>query len=165
MTSFDLSTTFIEKLMSRAWFWYIIYLISWKLKIWPIFQIFGLGWPRVTSWPLFWNSDVKSVLLIYDLPTFNVLWNLTLNEPKFVIWPQIQFFSIEIILRFHWSFWAIFCWDWSIFVTKQIRFADGEMLKIAFLNKTGSTSGIKNRAPSVHAQLIEDHFDTHDDVI
>ena len=92
MTSFDLSSTFIEKLKSRAWFWYRIYLISWKLKIWPIFQIFDLGWSRVTSWPLFWNSDVKSVLLIYDLPTFNVLWNLTLNEPKFVIWPQIQFF-------------------------------------------------------------------------
>ena len=50
-------------------------------------------------------------------------------------------------------------------MTKQIRFADDEMLKDAFLNKTGSTSGIENRAPSVHAQLIEDHFDTHDDVI
>ena len=50
-------------------------------------------------------------------------------------------------------------------MTKQIRFADDEILKNAFLNKTGSTSGIKNRAPSVHAQLTEDHFDTHDDVI
>ena len=50
-------------------------------------------------------------------------------------------------------------------MTKQIRFADDEILKNEFLNKTGSTSGIKNRAPSVHAQLIEDHFDTHDDVI
>ena len=50
-------------------------------------------------------------------------------------------------------------------MTKQIRFADGEMLKNPFLNKTESTSGIKNRAPSLHAQSIKDHFDTPDDVI
>ena len=30
---------------------------------------------------------------------------------------------------------------------EKIRFADGEMLKKVFLNKTGSTSGIENRAP------------------
>ena len=56
-------------------------------------------------------------------------------------------------------------------ILKKIKFSkvilksDDEILKNAFLNKTGSTSGIKNRATSVHAQLIEDHFDTHDDVI
>ena len=50
-------------------------------------------------------------------------------------------------------------------MTKQIRFADDEILKNEFLNKTGSTFGFKNRAPSVYAQSIEDHFDTHDDVI
>ena len=29
------------------------------------------------------------------------------------------------------------------------------------MNTTGSTSGIKNRGPGVNAQLIEDHFDSH----
>ena len=104
-------------------------------EIWPFFRIFDLGWPLLTSWPLFlkswrqerhfnihfihfrwllkydlfsefltsgdlcwpcdpffWKADVKSVILIYNLPTFNDFWNLTLNDPKFEIWPLTQFF-------------------------------------------------------------------------
>ena len=48
---------------------------------------------------------------------------------------------------------------------KHIDFADDELMKITFLYKTGSLSGMRNRAPSEHAQLIEDHFETYDDVI
>ena len=43
-------------------------------------------WPRVTpgtSRPLFWEADVKSVILIFILATFNELRNLTLNDLKF----------------------------------------------------------------------------------
>ena len=94
MTSCDLATTYFWKLTARASFWFFIYLISLKFKIWPIFRIFDLGWPPMTSWLLFsWKADVKTVILIYNLPTFNELRNLTLNDPKFVIWPQTQIFS------------------------------------------------------------------------
>ena len=68
-------------------------------EIWPISGIFDLGWPLVTSWPLFWKADVKSVILICNLPTFNELWNLTLTGPKFEIWPQTNFFLKKKIWR------------------------------------------------------------------
>ena len=130
VTFYDLVTLFIRKLKSRASLWYTIYPLSMTLEIWPIFGIFDLGWPLLTSWslflkswrqerhfdihfihfrwllkydlfsefltsgdlcwprdPFFWKADVKRVILIYNLPTFNDFWNLTLNDPKFEIWP------------------------------------------------------------------------------
>ena len=93
MTSVDLATTFFGKLTSRASFWYIINFISWKLKV---FEIFDIWWPRMTLPPLFWKADVKSVILTYNSSTFNELQNLTLNESKFVIWPWTKIFSVEI---------------------------------------------------------------------
>ena len=49
-----------------------------------------LWWPRDTFQQ---KADVKSVILIYKLTPFSEVRNLTLNDPKFVIWPQTQIFS------------------------------------------------------------------------
>ena len=58
----------------------------------------------------FWKVDGKSVILINNLPAFNQLRNLTLNEPKFLIASRTQIFRLEIIFKFRWSFWVIFSW-------------------------------------------------------
>ena len=72
-----------------------------NFEIWPIFGVFDLGRPhkQVTSWPLFWKADVRSVILIYNLPTFSELWNLSLNDPKFEIWPQSKIFQLKKFWR------------------------------------------------------------------
>ena len=96
-----------------------------------------LLWPRVT---FFEKADVKSVILIYYLPPFNDVRNLIPNDHKFEIWPQIwpqiwnltpnltsnlkfdpkhRFFSLEIISRFYWSFWAIGRANWSLLWFKK----------------------------------------------
>ena len=47
---------------------------------------FDLSWP----WHyFFWQVEVKSVILIYNLPTFNEVRNFTQNEPSFEILPQM----------------------------------------------------------------------------
>ena len=40
----------------RPLFWYIICYIFSKFEIWPFWEIFDLGWPFLTSWPLFLKS-------------------------------------------------------------------------------------------------------------
>ena len=65
-----------------------LYPLSINFEIWLIFQIFDLGWPLVTSWPRFLKADVKSIILMFILTTYNEFRNLTLNDPKFEIWPQ-----------------------------------------------------------------------------
>ena len=47
----------------------------------------------LTHESFFWKADVKSVIFIYHLHTFNKVRNLTPNDPKFVIWPRTQIFS------------------------------------------------------------------------
>ena len=45
----DFATIISGNLTSRAWFWYLIYLISKKFKIWPILGFLTTGdlwWPR-----------------------------------------------------------------------------------------------------------------------
>ena len=84
VTFVDLVIPFFEKLTPRASVWYIFYHILPKFEIWPFLGIFDLGWPFLNSgdlwWPrdpFFWKADVTSVILIYDLPTLNEVWNLT----------------------------------------------------------------------------------------
>ena len=133
VTFYDLVTPFISKLNSRASLWYTIYPLSITFEVWPIFGIFDLGWPLLTSfhlflkslrqerqfdiyfiifyqsskfdlfwgfltsgdlfWPrvtFFQKADAETVILIYSLPIFNEVRNLTLNDPKFEIWPQTK---------------------------------------------------------------------------
>ena len=54
------------------------------------FTAVDLLWPRDTFCQ---KTYVKSVILIYNLPPFDEVRNLTLNDPKFVIWPQTQIFD------------------------------------------------------------------------
>ena len=54
-----------------------------------VLAIFDLVWPW---YQLLWKADAKSFILIYDLQTLLQFWNLTQNDPKFVIWPQTQNF-------------------------------------------------------------------------
>ena len=71
--------------------YFIIFYQSSKFDLFSKFLTSGdLCWPRD---PFFWKADVKGVILIYNLPTFDDFWNLTLNDPKFVIWPQTKIFS------------------------------------------------------------------------
>ena len=63
-----------------------------KIQNLTYFGIFDFGWPFMTSRRLFWKTDVKSVILIYNLPPFHEIRNLTLNDPKFEIWPQTKIF-------------------------------------------------------------------------
>ena len=72
---------------------------------------FDLFFGFLTQSDLYWHwdtfyqkADVESVILIYNLTPFNKVRILTLNDPKFVIWPQTRIFYLEIIFRFHWSF-------------------------------------------------------------
>ena len=78
MTSDDLTLT-SRKQTSRPSFWYIIYHLLPKFKICPFSEFLTSGdlcWPRD---PFFWKAYVKSAILIYTLPTSNVVWNLTPN--------------------------------------------------------------------------------------
>ena len=97
---FDLRWPFITSLhaLSESWWQKRLFYIrlahfQWLLKF-DLFSEFltsdDLCWPRD---PFFWKADAKSVILIYNLPTFNEFWNLTLNDPKFVIWLLTQIFS------------------------------------------------------------------------
>ena len=86
---------FIRKLTSRSSFLFIIYNILSKFVIWPFLGFLtsvDLPWPRDT-YPQ--KVYFKSVILIYNLSPFNEVRNLTLNDPKFVIWPQTQIFPTE----------------------------------------------------------------------
>ena len=83
----------------------------WKLTFFRNF------WPQVTFvdlvTPFFWKADVKSVILMYNLPTFNDFKNLTLNDPKFVIWPQTQNSSSWNHFQVNWSLWGSIQENWS----------------------------------------------------
>ena len=63
-----------------------------NFEIRRIFRIFDLGWP------LFWKADFKRVILIYNLPIFNELWNFTLNDSKFEIRLQTKIFVLKLCL-------------------------------------------------------------------
>ena len=95
VTFVDLVTLFFEKLTSRASFWYTIYPLAMTFEIWPIFGIFDLGWPLLTSWPLFlksWRQERH-----FDIQ-FTTLQRLLKFDPK---WPQI--FNLTPNLNFF--FW------------------------------------------------------------
>ena len=64
---------------------------------WEFLTSGDLPWPRDTFYQ---NADVKCVILIYNLPHFNEVRNLTLNKPKFVIWPQTQIFYKKLFWDF-----------------------------------------------------------------
>ena len=106
VTFVDLVIPFFEKLTSRASFSYTIYPLSKTFENWPFFGIFDLRWPLLTSWPLFWKAYVKSVILIYNFPSFNDFWNLTLNDPKFEIYPKPKIALLEIISKLNWLLWG-----------------------------------------------------------
>ena len=82
--------------VSYIWSKIVFYLSAAKcLKFDRFFEFLtssDLGWPRE---PIFWKAYVKSVILIYNSPAFNEVRNLTLNDPKFVIWPQTQIFLTQ----------------------------------------------------------------------
>ena len=59
-----------------------------------------LFWPRVT---FFQKADAKTVILIYSLPIFNEVRNLTLNDPKFESWPIFGIFDLGWPLLTSWS--------------------------------------------------------------
>ena len=52
-------------------------------------------WPLVTSRPLFWKADVKSVILIYNLSILKEVWNLTYFRN---FWPPLTF--VHLVTRF-----------------------------------------------------------------
>ena len=81
---------------------------QWLLKF-DLFSEFltsvDLCWPRD---PFFWKADVKSVILIYHLLTFNEFWNLTYFRN---FWPRMTF--VDLVTPFfekltsRASFWYI----------------------------------------------------------
>ena len=54
----------------------------------------------MTFEPPFWKAYVKSVIMIYNYLTFNELRNLTLNDSKFLIWPQNKIFYWKLFSDF-----------------------------------------------------------------
>ena len=71
----------------------LIYSFLSKFEIWPFWGFSTSAdflWPRDTFSQ---KADVKSVILIYNSLPFDDVQNWTLNDPKFVIWPQTQIFS------------------------------------------------------------------------
>ena len=113
MTSGDLATPFFEKLKSRASFWYTLYPLSMTFEIWPIFRIFDLGWPLVTSWPPFFKSlrqegqfDIY-FMIFYQSSKFDLFWGfLTLSD---LFWPWVTFVDLVTLffekLTSRASFW------------------------------------------------------------
>ena len=87
-----------QVLTARASFLYTINPISMTFEIWPIFEIFELGWPLLPSWPLFWKADIESVILIYHLSIFNDFWNLTYFQN---FWPWVTF--VDLLTPFFWK--------------------------------------------------------------
>ena len=76
MTSYDLTFT-LRKQTSRPTFWYIIYHLLTKSEICLFSEFLTSGdllWPRQTFHQ---KAEVKSVIIIYHLPTFNDFLNLT----------------------------------------------------------------------------------------
>ena len=70
----------------------IIHALPVTQKKWQdTFEKFDLFWPRVTWNDLntsFREGNAKSLIFIKNFQTLRQLWNLTQNDPKFVIWPK-----------------------------------------------------------------------------
>ena len=102
-----LETNAFEKLRSRASFWSIIRLLAKKIEIWP-WLVFvtstDLVWPRDF---LFWKACVKSVILIYNLPYFINVQNLTYFWD---FWPRMTSGDLATAFFGKLTSWASF-WD------------------------------------------------------
>ena len=94
MTSDDLTFT-LRKQTSRPTFWYIIYHLLTKSEICLFSEFLTSGdllWPRQTFHQ---KAEVKSVIIIYHLPTFNDFLNLTYFRNLTsgdLCWPRDPFF-------------------------------------------------------------------------
>ena len=79
---------FFGKLTSRASFWYTIYPLSMVLKFdlfskfWPWVTFVDLGWPLLTSWPLFLKSCGPE--RHFDIQFSHFQWLLKFDRE----WPQ-----------------------------------------------------------------------------
>ena len=112
-----------ETLSLKASFWYLSYLLSITIEIRPYFRIFGLEWPHMSSKLLLSEclrqvrySDVYLLQFTLSLKfgqKWPRIWNLIQNDPKIEIWPETQNVLLLIIIRSHWSFWAIIKQNWS----------------------------------------------------
>ena len=126
MTFYHLVTRFIRKLTAKASFLYTINPLSMTFEIWPIFGNFDLGWPLLTSWPLFlksWRQERH-----FDIPFTYFQWFLKFDlffeflTSCDLCWPRDPFFwkayvkSVILIyhlltfndfwnLTYFWNFW------------------------------------------------------------
>ena len=71
------------------------------------YRLFSIFTPQVTSGGLF-KAGVKSV-------TFNEVRKLTLNDPKFVIWPRTQIFYKKFSLDLTYYFELLFVKNYQLF--------------------------------------------------
>ena len=51
---------------------------------------FEVGWPGK---PFFLYHGIKSIILVYDLSRFEIVWILTPNDPK---WPLVTFSDLNL---------------------------------------------------------------------
>ena len=116
MTSGDLKTHFFEKLILKALFSYVIYLLSKKIKIWPFFNIF-LDLTSDDLWRpqdvLFLKAYIKSAFFMCNLPAFKRDRNLTIFLIFLWIWPLMTSDDLENTFfekaTSNESFWYIIC--------------------------------------------------------
>ena len=115
VTFYDLVTPFISKLNSRASLWYTIYPLSITFEVSPIFGIFDLGWPLLTSFHLFFEKLTSRASVWYIF--YHIL-------SKFEIWPFLGIFDLG------WPFLTLgdLFWPWVTFFQK----ADAETVILIY---------------------------------
>ena len=89
MTSIDLETNFLKRFAQELHFWvqFVYYLKSLKSDLYWKFVI-----SNNPCWPLdyfYWKVDVKDVILIYNLPYFMKVKNLTFFQIFDLGWPLV----------------------------------------------------------------------------
>ena len=88
------------------------------VKFRTLIRIFDHRWPFMISWHLFIRKLRSRASFDIQFPPspYNEVRNLTLNDPKVVIWAQTRIFGIENFFRFYCSFWAIDRENWLSFI-------------------------------------------------